>query len=75
MEIVHQWHRDNPKQPKPSELVIKLIELKPQAMQVLRNTIEKKHRLQQVVTRLQELLTLRRKQLQSKTQNTALKKL
>jgi hypothetical protein len=64
MEIVHQWHQDNPKQPKPSELVIKLIELKPQAMRVLRNTIERKHRLQRVVTRLQELLTLRQKQLQ-----------
>jgi hypothetical protein len=64
MEIIHQWHWNNPKQPKPSELVMKLIELKPQTMQILRNTIERKHQLQRIVTRLQELLALRRKQLQ-----------
>jgi hypothetical protein len=42
MKMIHQWHQDNPEQPKPSDLVIKLIELKPQTMQILRNTIEKK---------------------------------
>jgi hypothetical protein len=75
MEIIHQWHQDNPKQPKPSGLVMNSIELKPQAIQVLRNTIEKNHQLQQVVTRIQELLTLRQKQLQKQNSKTALYKL
>jgi hypothetical protein len=43
MEIVHQWHQDNPKQPKPSEFVMKLVELKPQTMWVLKDAIERKH--------------------------------